>query len=99
MNSHFNDSCFDCLKTRTQTPNIDPRMEEGSFNDKIEREKMHPLEKLKDKLECIEKMKTNWEYGGIKWLQVSELVIWVIFHKSKMYFDVFSFLVEKASSK
>lgn len=51
---------------------MDPRNEQGSFNDKLERRKMHPTEKLKTILEDIKAAKMKWIYDEeIKWLTVS----------------------------
>lgn len=52
------------------TPNMDPRFEQGTFNEKLEREKLPPLEKLKLMESEIQQAKLEWKYNEkIKWLQ------------------------------
>lgn len=50
---------------------MDPRYEQGTFNDKLERAKLPPLEKLKMMESEIQQAKLEWKYKErIKWLQV-----------------------------
>ncbi|EEB15233.1 conserved hypothetical protein [Pediculus humanus corporis] len=48
----------------------DKRWEEGSFNDKIEREKMPPVVKVRNLHQNVQKMSIRWEYDEeIKWME------------------------------
>ncbi|KAK6631820.1 hypothetical protein RUM43_013886 [Polyplax serrata] len=55
---------------KAEIPNLDKRWEEGSFNEKIEREKMPPHWKIRNFYQNVKKMAITWEYNeDINWLE------------------------------
>ncbi|XP_066999169.2 cap-specific mRNA (nucleoside-2'-O-)-methyltransferase 2 [Anabrus simplex] len=59
----------------TQTLNLDPRTDEGSFNDRCKKKQMSPVEQLQFIQEDLENMNIKWPFDeDIKWLKFPAVV-------------------------